>query len=259
MASLNPRTLHLPIDDEVEYIIIDHYGDLLLTLHDPYTVNSPKYPCTFLFQVSSKVLCLTSHYFHQAFQHKWLETTLQADEKYHFSCTGFDAEAMYVLLLTLHKEALYRSDYDYRVTQSLPSEVPLDTLMGMVQIMDYWQTLPASQILQHTSERWFEQFQFKSSRVWNDWDLPDEYGSEIMMWWCLAERRTSIRYQRTACRCGMQSSVSSSKMRRVQLRALGGRFESSSSKSWSTGATGTHHMLGNLRIDAKPQSGMWDR
>ena len=187
MASLNPRTLHLPIDDEVEYIIIDHYGDLLLTLHDPYTVNSPKYPCTFLFQVSSKVLCLTSHYFHQAFQHKWLETTLQADEKYHFSCTGFDAEAMYVLLLTLHKEALYRSDYDYRVTQSLPSEVPLDTLMGMVEIMDYWQTLPASQILQHTSERWFEQFQFKSSRVWNDWDLPDEYGSEIMMWWCLAE------------------------------------------------------------------------
>lgn len=112
MASLDLCTLTLPIEKEVEHIIIDRYSDIILTLRNPLIDGSPG-KCVFQFQVSSEVLRFGSWYFHGAFKHEWLETQLQTDGKYHFSCTDFDVEALYILLLTMHKETLYRLDDDY--------------------------------------------------------------------------------------------------------------------------------------------------
>jgi hypothetical protein len=45
--------------------------------------------------------------------------------------------------------------------------------------------LPASSLIRRPSTRWLDQFQYNS--LWGEWNLPGEYGSEIMMWWCLAQ------------------------------------------------------------------------
>jgi hypothetical protein len=133
----------------------------------------------------SEVLRFGSWYFHGTFKHEWLETRLQADGKYYFSCTDFDAEALYVLLLTMHKEAFYRFDNDYYETDLFPIADSLDTFVGITEIIDYYQMLPASCLIRRSSTHWFDQFRCNS--LWGDWDLPEEYESEIMMWWCLAQ------------------------------------------------------------------------
>lgn len=67
----------------------------------------------------------------------------------------------------------------------MPTDVSLDTLVGITEIMDYYQMLLASCPIRRSSMHWFDQFQCNS--LWGEWDLPEEYGSEIMMWWCLAQ------------------------------------------------------------------------
>lgn len=55
MASLDLCTLPLPIENEVERITIDRYGDTILTLRNPL-IDGSSGKCIFQFQVSSEVL-----------------------------------------------------------------------------------------------------------------------------------------------------------------------------------------------------------
>lgn len=155
MFSLAPFPLPIPLTGGTEHITIDRYGDTILTLHNP-SINNTHIPNTFSYQVSSTVLQKTSFYSHDAFKKFWSETQRNADNKDHFICTDFDANALHTLLLAIHKEAFsWHEDCYYYTSAGLPTTVSTATLVEMMRIMDYYQMMQGSWIFARTAKMWF--------------------------------------------------------------------------------------------------------
>ncbi|KAJ4378283.1 hypothetical protein N0V86_005983 [Didymella sp. IMI 355093] len=159
-------------------IVIDPNGDTILTLRSPYS-EGEETDFVLHFQVSSQVLSAESFYFVARFKSSWAPA-VQSDGKYHLSCEEHDAVGLNILLVTIHQPFSARQRAGGPV--GLPSTVSLETLTGIVRTTDYFQMRPASDTLGTWSMRWFYQFQ----RHNGTWLLPNRYGEEIMMWWCLA-------------------------------------------------------------------------
>lgn len=180
MLDLNFCTLLFSVA-EGNRIIIDPLGDTILTLNSPYT-EGRETDFVLDFQVSSEVLRSESFYFNARFGPSWAPA-MRSDGKYHLNCDNLDTVGLYVLLLTMHQPFSSRRHDGRLLAQiGLPSTVSLETLAGIVRITDYFQMRPASCLLGDSSNRWFDQFRGRDRA----WVLPNSYGEEIMMWWCLA-------------------------------------------------------------------------
>jgi hypothetical protein len=159
-------------------IIIDPNGDTILTLCSPYS-EGQETDFVLHFQVSSQVLRAESFYFVARFKSLW-GLAVESDGKYHLSCEEHDAVGLNILLVAMHQSFSARQQAGGPV--GLPSTVSLETLTGIVRTTDWFQMRPASDTLGAWSLRWFYQFQCRNGT----WVLPNRYGEEIMMWWCLA-------------------------------------------------------------------------
>ncbi|KAF3007802.1 hypothetical protein E8E13_010462 [Curvularia kusanoi] len=168
-------------------IIIDQSADTALVLHD----SNPTGPENgYIFHVSSHVLRRESAYFSTVFRLKWADIRLEHGKHrtdYHsfpISCSFSDSmRALRIVLTAMHKTEWDEIEVETcNLENELPQNVSIDVLIEIMFIADYFQLwtccIPGLMV-----QRWFEQFVDDKG----DWSLPDEYGPEIMMWWCLGK------------------------------------------------------------------------
>lgn len=169
-----------PIDN-ARNMIIDPNGDTILTLQDLYD-DGVQTNGNAGFQVSSTVLQRQSFYFKIQFRTRFAPTK-QADGKYHVysGYIGADLVGFLILLLAMHQDFSTRTQDGRYLAVQLPATVPLNTLISIMDITDYFIMRRACDILADSSASWFEQFKRNGK-----WAVPKKYKARLMMWWCLA-------------------------------------------------------------------------
>jgi hypothetical protein len=166
-------------------IFIDCYGDSILTLH-------PKQPSALLptattveYQVSSHTLRAVSPYFAAIFKHSFAESRAEADGKFHFKAFDFSTTALKYFLAALHNSTV--TDEDPTGVNNdvwLPREVTPEVLIGIAEIMSYYQVPSLSPVI---TETWFRPYHSRDKRDQETWhclrkDYFDEGQKELMMW-----------------------------------------------------------------------------
>lgn len=194
MLDLNLAILSDPRPDLANHIIISPKGDTIIALTNAPIHGAPS-RSTFTFLVSSKALRKSSGYFAGAYNPNW-GPTRAADGKYHFDFSdhNYDMWAWYVVLLALYQPGFsYWLKHDMKHADvGLPTTMSLPALIDVMWIVDYLLLPRPAEIFFDYSELWFAQFLRDG-----EWEIPDEYGEELMGYWCLAlcfEPKLTVNY-----------------------------------------------------------------